>query len=303
MNRFWLSPAELAVFSSSARGRSILLSAVAAMETDAAQLCRKLPGMPVEPQFTKMIAMHSGDEDRHAEILRGIIGPSAIPMQFDSTDRLLAEMAPRNLGEVYVIVQALEEFATATYPTVAEAFRPWDPAVSAAIDAIMVDEVKHLRYCAAVIGHFGCADKLPAARAALDKILGRDGVPWEQIVDFIIESYDQEKHLAMIESWHGKPLDPRALGSGLVIPGVCCGFVDCIGRTGIGYFYGLQANPKVPIRLKARLVLLLGERITAAAKAAGITHGITSTSRGDVGKFWARRGWKPNGESVLQGEL
>jgi len=162
MMRPWMSDGELAIFASSAKGRNILISVIAGMEADAASLCRKLPGMPIDPDFVKMVSIHSADEERHANMLREVVGPSAIPVDLTATDQLLAELKPANLGEVYLIVRVLEEFATATYPRVADAFRPWDPKVSATIDSIMVEEVRRLRYCAgeldarSIAGTRGC---------------------------------------------------------------------------------------------------------------------------------------------------
>jgi hypothetical protein len=120
----------------------------------------------------------------------------------------------------------------------------------------------------------------------------------------IFELYDREKHFAEIASWSPYPIDPETLGHGLVVPGVCCIFVDGVGSTRTALFYACFANARQPAVTRTRALLELARRLIAAAKTAGFTSVITSTKNPTVEHFWTRRhALRPNGEQVLAGVL
>ena len=117
------------------------------------------------------------------------------------------------------------------------------------------------------------------------------------------EIYEYDKHFAMVDSW-GEPLDPRSLGVGLVIPDLCCCFMDQIGRTNAAFFYSMRANEEKPSPDRIVGICLLRERLVKAALDTGICWGVTSTKHPVVFSGWKERmGWEPNGEMTLKGML
>jgi hypothetical protein len=123
------------------------------------------------------------------------------------------------------------------------------------------------------------------------------------IVRMTVEVYDRARHFKEIASWSPYPIDPDTLGSGLVVPGVCCIFADGIGFTKTALFYACFTNPRLPAITRTRAIRELGDKLIAAVKASGFTVAVTNTKNRTVEHFWREKGLRLNGESTLLGSL
>lgn len=121
---------------------------------------------------------------------------------------------------------------------------------------------------------------------------------------FPSEIYEFKKHFDMINSW-GQPLDPKELGTGLVIPDLCCCFLDGIGQTNAVFVYGWRCNLKRSTFERIEGGVHVRNRLLDAATANGYKYGLTSTSNPVVKRSWcidkASR-WFVDGE-LLRGAL
>jgi rubrerythrin len=268
-------------------GRAYLLSYVGEEETASIPMLTQIASELVDPQLQKMAAKHLADEMRHETVLRERFLAMGLPPPKVDANAVLAElyreMNPQTTAEKYMVVQVLEERAARTYPLIAKAFRPYDPASADVFEGIAADEARHVRFCEAVtrrIGHVDSDETLARYRRAESRL---------QRIEEPVVVYEHSRHFEMMQSWAGEKLNPEGFGSGLVIPGQCCGFVDGIGTTRTAFFYGLRANPQMPLVARGKAILRLADRVISAARNAGYTSGVTSTSNDVVAKFWVSR--------------
>lgn len=118
-----------------------------------------------------------------------------------------------------------------------------------------------------------------------------------------VEVYEHARHFDEVASWAEHPLDPATLGSGLVVPGVCCIFVDGIGSTRTALFYNCFTNPRLSAFKRTRALLMLIRKLTSATKASGFTSAVTCTRNPVVEHWFRRQGFTCNGERALAGAL
>ena len=117
------------------------------------------------------------------------------------------------------------------------------------------------------------------------------------------EVWDPSRHLTAYQSY-GQFVKPELLGAGLVIPGKAIGFIDGIGHTKSVYIYGLRANPQLPAVSRMKATMALVEAGIRAAKEAGYSYGVLSTSNPSIlGLFSKRLGFTVTGDSMMEGEL
>jgi rubrerythrin len=296
----------IAMLAGSERGREMLLTHIATTESAAVLVLDDILRDLQDPRLIKMALRHRADEVRHAAMLSDRLdqlGIKADHSKMNSSlarlEALWATLQPSTPAEKYAVLQVIEEQDAPLFGVLADAMRPHDPATAAVFERMGKDERSHVRYC-----HVA-ARELKANPATLQRYRAINEASRKPIgFELPIEFYDHRRHFAMIQAWSSEQLDPTAFGSGLVVPGLACGFVDGVGSTSVAYFYGLKTNPHVPMVARGKAILRLATRILQAARDAGYTSGVTSTANSVVERFWVERlKFKRNGESVLTGAL
>lgn len=279
------------------RGRNYLIAYIAKNEEQAvprlASLVKEIP----DDGLRRMAAAHMVDEFHHFQRLRGCL-TEFVDVESSMVGDLFDEIRPETLSEKYFVLMLLEERGRTEYANFADAIRPHDERTARILDSIGKDEERHIRICETISERLGgrLTEEKIRLYKEVEEYMAREG-------DQQVVVYEPEAHFSEISSWD-VPLIPELLGSGLVIPGICCGFVDGIGSTKTAFFYGLRANPELPTIARSRSILKLGARLIEAAKSAGFVRGLTATSHEGVEHFWmARRGFKRDGTNVLMGVL
>lgn len=247
-----------------------------------------------DQRILKMATRHRDDEIKHEAMLAGRLKAYGVTDVPERTDKFAAlvdmwrEMNPQNSADKYSVLRVVEENDAPDFSRLSSAVRPYDPESADVFSEIAADEANHLRYCDAALRALGGRPRLREYR---------------EIYHHRIELYDRQKHFAEISSW-GEPLDPDAIGTGLVIPGRCCGFVGVVGGTRTAYFYGLRANPAIGRIARGLSILRLARRILADVKQAGLTRCVTSTANPVVERFWVERaGLTVTNEKLLEGVI
>ena len=305
-----INVAALTALASSAEGRGLILTHMAVTESAAVLVLDEVLKdlRSGDQRLYWMAQKHREDEVHHASMVVSRLAELGLSPKtadgeasFARLWNLYTTLNPVTVAEKYLLIQVVEEQDVPLFEVVAEAMRPHDPVTAGIFDRMCRDEKAHVRYCAVIQRELGDADsaaKLALYRLAAETFHGHGLTQKPEV-----EVYKAAQHFAMIEAW-GSPLDPASLGSGLVIPGLCCGFVDGIGQTRTAYFYGLRANPAVPMVARGKAILRLAPRIIQAARDSGFTAAVTSTANGVVQRFWVEKlGFARNGESVLTGAL
>lgn len=294
------------MLSASSAGREILLTHIATTEGAAVLVLDDILRDLQDPRLIKMALRHRSDEVRHASMLNDRLeqlgvkpDQSKMNASLARLEALWATLQPSTPAEKYAVLQVIEEQDAPLFGVLADAMRPHDPASAAVFERMGKDERSHVRYC-----HVA-ARELEADPATLERYRAVNDASRKPIgFELPIEFYDHDRHFAMLQAWSPEALDPASFGSGLVIPGLACGFVDGIGDTKTCYFYGLKTNPGLPMVARGKAILRLAARILQAARDAGYTAGVTSTANSVVERFWVERlGFKRNGESVLTGAI
>jgi hypothetical protein len=286
---------------SSQKGRDLLLSHIATTENAAVLVLDEVLKDLKDPKLIKMAKKHRADEVRHATMLSMRMDQLGIPKNEEQANaslrrlgRLYETLNPQTIAEKYAVIQIIEEQDAPLFEELADAIRPHDLRTAEIFARMAVDEASHIHYCRVITKDIprGTLERYREVNKAL--LLHPNEV----------EVYSQDLHFGMIQSWTENRLDVTQFGNGLIIPGLCCGFVDGIGATKTAYFYGLKTNPAATLVARGRAILRLAPRIIQAARDAGYTSAVTSTSNSVVERFWVEKlGFVRNGESVLMGAL
>jgi hypothetical protein len=271
----------------------------------------------------ELIDKHLADEKKHSGMVKDRmtalgIDPAGAQPYINRLVDLDKRLNPQGWVERYALIQILEEQVAQQYGLISDALWETDKISAELFASFAADERAHIGYCKAIDKLYGTAEsreKLRVMRTIYQKDFDLNLIEAETAAqkfatdlgstpsDRPLEVYERAKHFNMICGW-GVPLDPAALGSGLVISGVCCAFVDRIGDTSVGYFYGMRANPELDTMERVTAFLRLRKAILQAAKDAGLTRGVTSTASLFVERGWNDvLGWERNGEYVLTGLL
>jgi rubrerythrin len=165
-----------------ARGRAFLVRFLQSTEeSDEGGVFDMLLSRVHDPEFHKMVRIHRDDEERHTEIFRSCVEriskasgvePGPVPEELrivGRIDHLLGGLAEPfvagRLGvmEIYVLLQVLEERAVREWPAFVSVLRPVDPETASAVERVIRDEQRHVKYARA-IGRRHAPDEATFAR-------------------------------------------------------------------------------------------------------------------------------------------
>jgi rubrerythrin len=166
----------------SPKGRTyVLRQASAAEDTDEGRFFDELEKRVDDDELRRMIQRHKSDEARHARMFAdaadrvgGAISP--LPeelMLLPRLDRALGGFFDRmsderlSVMEAYLLLQVIEERATAQFEILEPIMRRHDPAAADILREITADEERHLKYCRAIARRYAPDD------ATLERTLHR----------------------------------------------------------------------------------------------------------------------------------
>lgn len=151
------------------RGRAFLVRFLQSTEeSDEAGIFDLLLARVDDPELRKLVRIHRDDEDRHAAIFRGCVErisaasgvrPGPVPDDLRIVariDELLGGLAdPLRSGrlgvmEMYVVLQVIEERAVREWPAIVRALQPVDPDTARAVEGVVRDEQRHVKYARAI---------------------------------------------------------------------------------------------------------------------------------------------------------
>ena len=163
---------------SSPLGRAYVLTqaAVAEGSDESAVFDRLLPVVD-DPQLQKAIATHKADEERHALMFeecarRQGVAPICIPAGMQLLPLIREEIsnfdAPikthEDIMNTYLVLQVIEERAMEQFTILHDVMKSVDPTTAAVMAEIMIDEQRHLKYCAAITKRYAPSPKLLATQ-------------------------------------------------------------------------------------------------------------------------------------------
>ena len=162
----FFTPAGYARLLGSPRGRAFHLSWMAhAEEADEGVFDRLLASVDI-PELNRMVAIHAGDEQRHAALLRqcaaraGVV-PEPVPPELHYIEQLRRLSGGGDLEavfanghwsimQIFAMLQVVEERGVRQFPMVAAALRPVDPESADVVAGIIRDEERHVGYARAI---------------------------------------------------------------------------------------------------------------------------------------------------------
>ena len=162
----FFTPAGYARLIGSPRGRAFHLSWMAhAEEADEGVFDRLLASVDI-PELNRMVAIHAGDEQRHAALLRqcaaraGVV-PEPVPPELHYIEQLRRLSGGGDLEavfanghwsimQIFAMLQVVEERGVRQFPMVAAALRPVDPESADVVAGIIRDEERHVGYARAI---------------------------------------------------------------------------------------------------------------------------------------------------------
>ncbi len=197
-------------------GRAHLLNQIADAEDNGeASVFDQVMAWVDDPALAKAIDRHRTDELGHAELLRarrdaqGVsVGPVPESLQvMRKFDQRLDGFFSRPIRDArgvvtaYLVLQVIEERAVTQFGFMEAAFRPVDPLTADAFRSIAADEVRHLKYCHAIVKRYSTDEA--ATKAELRSLRALET---EVFAETSAANLDFCLDLGLMGGWHRQAL-------------------------------------------------------------------------------------------------